>query len=118
MPEVRIILSQDPFHDIRRQEDALAGIRLPQHPDLVLCAVSLSFAGLAGVYASVASWSFGLVVLKTNTPPGSNPRGHVSRHEADDSVLLAEDWVHENFTQTQIMKQKPEIMEGTIKTHD
>jgi quinol monooxygenase YgiN len=40
------------------------------------------------------------------------------RHEADDSVLLAEDWVHENFTQTQIMKQKPEIMEGTIKTHD
>jgi hypothetical protein len=40
------------------------------------------------------------------------------RQEADDSVLLAEDWVHENFTQTQIMKQKPDIIEGTIITHD
>ena len=77
MPEVRLILSQDPFHVIRRQDDALDGIRLPQHPDLVLCAVSLFFAGLAVAYPSVASWSLGLVVPKTN-PLGSNPRGHVT----------------------------------------
>jgi len=47
--------------------DALTGVRLPQYPDLVLCAVSLSFHGL-----------WGWLNPKTNTPPGSNHRGHVN----------------------------------------
>ena len=48
--------------------DALGGVRLPQYPDLVLCTVSLSFHGL-----------WGWLNPKTNTPSGSNLRGHVSR---------------------------------------
>ena len=49
--------------------DALTGVRLPQYPDLVLCTVSLSFHGL-----------WGWLNPKTNTPTGSNHRGHVSLH--------------------------------------
>ena len=44
--------------------DALASVRLPQYPNLVLCAVSLSFACLAVACASVAAWSLGLVKPK------------------------------------------------------
>ena len=47
--------------------DALASVCLPQDPDLVLCTVSLSFHGL-----------WGWLNPKTNTPTGSNHRGHVN----------------------------------------
>ena len=52
--------------------DALASVRLPQYPNLVLCAVSLSFHGL-----------WGWLNPKTNTPTGSNHRGHVTTHQRD-----------------------------------
>jgi hypothetical protein len=38
--------------------------------------------------------------------------------EAEASVPLAAEWVHENFTASQIMKQKPEVIEGTVVVHD
>ena len=31
---------------------------------------------------------------------------------------MAAEWVHENFTASQIMKQKPEVIEGTVVAHD
>jgi len=41
-----------------------------------------------------------------------------TREEAEASVPLAAEWVHENFTASQIMKQKPEVIEGTVVAHD
>lgn len=41
-----------------------------------------------------------------------------TREEAEASVPLAAEWVHENFTEAQIMKQKPEMIEGTVVAHD
>jgi hypothetical protein len=41
-----------------------------------------------------------------------------SREEAEASVPLAAEWVHENFTAPQIMKQKPEVIEGTVVVDD
>ena len=41
-----------------------------------------------------------------------------SREEAEASVPLAAEWVHESFTASQIMKQKPEVIEGTVVAHD
>ena len=41
-----------------------------------------------------------------------------SREVAEASVPLAAEWVHENFTASQIMKQKPEVIEGTVVAHD
>jgi hypothetical protein len=41
-----------------------------------------------------------------------------TREEAEASVALAAQWVHENFTASQIMKQKPEVIEGTVVALD
>ena len=61
--------------------DALASVCLPQDPDLVLCTVSLSFHGL-----------WGWLNPKTNTPTGSNLRGHVTvvkiiKHTVTNTVI-------------------------------
>ena len=58
--------------------NVLTGIRLSQDPDLILCAISLFFACLALAKASVAACRFlGWLPPKTNSPSGSNHRGHV-----------------------------------------
>lgn len=41
-----------------------------------------------------------------------------TREEADASVCIASEWVHENFTEAQIMELKPEAIEGTVVAHD
>jgi hypothetical protein len=41
-----------------------------------------------------------------------------TREEAEASVPLAAEWVLENFTASQIMKQKPEVIEGSVVAHD
>ena len=37
---------------------------------------------------------------------------------AEDSVHLAADWVHGDASVSAVMKQKPEIIEGTVIAHD
>jgi hypothetical protein len=37
---------------------------------------------------------------------------------AEDSVLIAADWVRGDASISAIMKQKPEIIEGTVVAHD
>ena len=56
--------------------------------------------------------------LDNGTGEGASFSLFGSREEAEASVPLAAEWVHENFTASQIMKQMPEVIEGTVVAHD